>query len=689
MFVKIAIDVPLYQLFDYNWDEGKLRTHPKIGQIVKVEFGKQLKTGIVLQIEKYNWSATDQIKTIKDVLEVAPVLEIDEGLIRLCQFVSKYYLKPVGEILFSSIPSEWKKPERWEFLSKQKEKNLYKLTKKYTKTLQKWELNHEQIAALEELNKASQQNTYKLFLLKGITGSGKTAVYLEWLKTILREKESQCLILVPEINLTPQLEKIIEEVFVGEDITVLHSNITPAKRNLAWWKIQNGLSRVIVGTRLSIFAPIPNLKGIVVDEEHDYSYKQQEGLRYNARDLAIWRASDCNIPIVLTTATPSSETWQKVEQNKIKVLELTKKAKKGATPTKIHLINLIQAKKTKTVDENGISEEVKKIIEKTWKNNKQSLIYINRRGYSPILHCGACNWKTECKRCSAWMVVHKKRGKTNQLEMQCHHCGLVSEPPKACPICGNQDLSPIGMGTQKIEEYFEKQYPEIEIIRIDSDSTKSKRGATELFEKVHDGKPYLIIGTQMISKGHDFQNIQNVIILDVDKSLYSQDYRAVEKIFSQLVQVSGRSGRSGESIESNVYIQTEFVEHPIFSSLIANTYDQFFDEILQERRQANLPPYSYQALIIVESKTSPKNIEILNEIKEYLVRKKYKNTEIYDPTPRMLHRLSGVERDQILIESKDRAELQELLETALDLIETIKKESRSIKIHIDRDPLMF
>jgi primosomal protein N' (replication factor Y) len=689
--VKVAIDIPIFQLFDYIWDEEELNQKPKRGQIVKVEFGKKINAGIVLQINGDFSCANDQDKSLKRVIELAQLTHIDEGLLRLCQFASKYYLRPLGEILFSTIPTDWKKTEKWEALEKQRNKKLKKEEHNapQNQDKSKWLLNNEQQTAYDQLIHISAKNEFELILLKGITGSGKTAVYLNWLKKILEGNDDQCLILVPEINLTPQLEKIIRQVFINQEVSVLHSNISPAQRNIAWWKVQHGMSRVILGTRLSIFAPIPRLKAIVVDEEHDGSYKQQDGLRYNARDLAIWRGVDIKIPVLLTSATPSSETWQKVIQKKITLFELTKKAKEGATISQLHLIDLNQARKNKTIDTHGLTSEIKKVIQKTWEKNKQVLVFINRRGYSPILHCGSCQWKSECKKCSAWMVVHKKKFGDKDFSLQCHHCGLVTAPPVSCPICGNQDLATVGMGTQKIEEHLSLEFPQIEIMRIDSDSTKRKGSADEAFSLIHQGRPCLIVGTQMVTKGHDFQHVETVIVLDVDKSLYSQDFRAIEKMFSQLVQVAGRGGRSDQTDQSNIYIQTEFVNHPLFTSLANHRYDDYITEIVLERKENQLPPYAYQALIIVESVTEKKNLEILYEIKGHIENQKNTQTTIYDPTPRMLHKHSGIERNQILIESKDRIELQSLLETALDQIEMIKKKSRSIKIHIDRDPTLF
>jgi primosomal protein N' (replication factor Y) len=376
VIVKIAIDVPIFQLFDYSWSQEKLFQAPQIGDIVEVEFRAKITAGIVLQIVENNSHANDPIRKIKPVLSIASELSVTQQVINLCQFSSKYYLRPLGETLFTSIPADWKKPNKWALLQKQKIK-LNKKIKNINNSEVKeyrWNLNEEQISSLEYLQKSSNKSKFELILLKGITGSGKTAVYLTWLQEVLKDENAQCLILVPEINLTPQLEKIVKQVFVNEDVTVLHSDVTSLQRNIAWWKIENGLSRVILGTRLSIFAPAKNIKAIVVDEEHDSSYKQQDGLRYNARDLAIWRASELKIPIVLTSATPSSETWHKVIENKIRLLTLTKKAKEGASLSKLRLIDLGKARKNKKVNTYGLSDEIEEVITQTRKNNKQTLV---------------------------------------------------------------------------------------------------------------------------------------------------------------------------------------------------------------------------------------------------------------------------------------------------------------------------
>ena len=409
--VQIAIDVPLFKSFDYVWDYEELKTNPARGNIVKVEFGKKITSGIVLQENVNHSYSFDQQAKLKKVLSVASNIQITKEILQLSQFVSKYYLKPIGEVLFTTIPPDWKKPEKWELIDKQRNKKNKEKDQRFIQE-KAWNLNEEQIKNINYLKNISTLNKFELILLKGITGSGKTAVYLTWLKEILKDENAQCLILVPEINLTPQLEGVVKKIFINEEVTVVHSNISAPQRNRAWGNILDGKSRVILGTRLSIFSPIKNLKAIVVDEEHDSSYKQQDGIRYNARDLAIYRGLELKIPVLLTSATPSSETWSKVKQEKITLLELNKKAKEGASIAKVNLIDLVKEKKLKKIDDYGITEKLHNAIEKTWKNKKQTLIYINRRGYAPILYCKGCAWKSNCNRCSAWMVVHKNNKNT-------------------------------------------------------------------------------------------------------------------------------------------------------------------------------------------------------------------------------------------------------------------------------------
>lgn len=706
-FVQVAIDIPIFKLFEYRWENPKSTTTllaesenlqnleqpmaPKIGQLVELEFGKLCTTGLILEVSQTSQlpESVSSLK-IKKIIAIAPCPILAADILRLYQFAAKYYLRPIGEVIFSSIPRDWKKPDQWAKIIKNIEKREKKVSTQDSEEKKTINFNSEQAQCIEKLQQLSQLQSYQIALLQGITGSGKTAVYLEWVNHLTKDPNKQCLILVPEINLTPQLERTVKKYCDDKDVIVLHSHLTPTERNYAWWRIQQGQGQIILGTRLSILTPIKNLAAIIVDEEHDNSYKQQDGMRYSARDVAIWRAADLKIPILLCSATPSSETWLKVQEKKIHLLQLNQRAVAGSTLAQIVLIDLKKEKTLKRLNAEGISHDIYRQIETTAQRKKQSLIFINRRGFAPILTCEACAWKSECVKCSAWLVLHKKVGNHQKTMLQCHHCGISQWPPKACPDCGNQDLQTIGMGTQKIEEHLETVFPNLKILRIDTDATRKKGELETLFASIHDGEVDVIIGTQMLSKGHDFANIEAVIVLDIDKSLYSQDFRAIEKMFAQLVQVAGRSGRGQDLEESKILIQTAFPEHDIFKAIANERFNLFYENLLTERKIARLPPYSYQALIMVESKSMDKNMDVLNQVKQFIqTSKDSKECIVYDPVARSLQRVAGVERGQLLIESTNRAALQGLLENALDYCEAVKTKQRSIKIIIERDPTVF
>ena len=691
-FVQVAIDVPLYKLFEYSWETADLTIEPTIGLIVEVEFGRKKTAGIILEINNES-SIQKEEKTysIKKVLNIAPCKALETKELKLYQFASKYYLRPIGEVIFSTIPSEWKNPANWERIKKSIEKKDGKKNKLGISKPQILSFNEEQLNAIETLNDITSCENYEIMLLKGITGSGKTAVYLEWIKRITEDKNKQCLILVPEINLTPQLEQTVKNICVDRDVVILHSNLTPSERNHAWLKIQSGSGQLIVGTRLSVFTPIKNLSAIVIDEEHDNSYKQQDGMRYSARDVGVWRAANLKIPILLCSATPSLETWQKVLEKKITLLELSKRAKAGSTIPKIEIVDIKKESKTANFKDVGLTNYVIEEIRQTSLREKQTIVFINRRGFAPILSCEACNWKSGCKKCSTWKVLHKKTKTQKIATLQCHHCGLIERTPEACPDCGNQDIKPLGLGTQRIEEGIERLFSNLRVLRIDTDATRKKGEAEELFQKVHRNEVDIIIGTQMLSKGHDFSNVETVIVIDIDKSLYSSDFRATEKMFAQLVQVAGRGGRGEDSANSKIIIQTEFPEHEIFSALKNEDIKVFYKQLLQERGSAHLPPYVYQALVLAESKNQEKNTIALLELKKYLEQtiNPLESCIIYDPIPRGIQRVGGIERTQILIESKDRPKLQKSLEKGLDYSEYLKSKNHSMRIIIERDPITF
>lgn len=685
--VAIAIDVPLFKTFDYVWDIDCLNQLPCAGQLVEVEFGKKHTVGVVVEVTDY--PAEAPAWEIKPVLNIAPIKPLESPLLKLCKFASKYYLKPLGEVILSAIPKEWKLPSKWKTL----EKNYLKAPK--LKTIDNknfgYALNAAQQTAVERLKEISKKKAFEAVLLKGITGSGKTAVYLEWIASVLDDEQAQCLLLVPEINLTPQLEEELIAKFPHKEVAVLHSEVTSAKRASAWARAHLGFAKLIVGTRLSVMASLPNLKAIVVDEEHDGSYKQQEGIRYSARDLAIWRAADQKIPVVLTSATPSCETWQKALEQKLTVLRLEQRAKPGAKEPRIVLVNMKEAKRRQQIDEYGLSDEVKSAIQKTLDRNLQTLVFINRRGYSPVLTCKSCGWKSNCPKCSSYLVLHKKDTLNAKSMLHCHHCGLVSWIPKHCPECGNQDIDVLGSGTQRIEDRLSELFPSQKIIRIDTDATRKKGSAKELFDQVHSGEAHIVVGTQMLSKGHDFDGVDTVVVLDADKSLYSQDFRSTEKLFAQLVQVSGRSGRSHKAVNPQILIQTEMPEHELFQALMVTNIDSYLTEIAKSRELAQLPPYSNQAILIGEARQAKHVMEALLDIKRDAQQHPNwpKNVTIYDVVPRLMAKVAGKERMQLLLESVSRSELQTALEIILDFVELTKKKSRSVRITIERDPVTF
>lgn len=700
--VRVAVDAPLYQAFDYGWDSEKLGTEPRLGQLVAIEFGRKKTVGVVTEILSFaSEESKPQAWELKEVLSLAPLPELNADLMRLARFAAEYYIKPMGEILLSAIPAQWKQLEKWQGLAARAEKKREQLIadstkkvnkeKKSTHATPKYVLTDEQQNAVMALRRASDEKEFAPILLQGITGSGKTAVYLDWIKYVLETPKSQCLLLVPEINLTPQLVSELEEVFPDKTIVVMHSDVTAASRSQAWYLSHIGQADLIVGTRLSVMASIPNLRAIVVDEENDPSYKQQEGVRYSARDLAIWRAADKKIPVLLASATPSCETWEKVQAKKIELLELSKRAREGAKIPEIHLIDLKQEKLRQRIDQFGLTQTVKEAITRTLDRNLQVLIFINRRGFAPVLSCAACDWKSACPKCSAYLVVHKKNTLGSKTMLHCHHCGLVSWVPKNCPECGNQDIGTLGRGTQKIEEAVAQLYPQAKILRVDTDATKKKGTAATLFEKIHDGDADIIVGTQMLAKGHDFDLVDTVVVLDADKSLYSQDFRSTERLFSQLIQVAGRGGRSEKSIHPRIFIQTEIPNHALYQAVVKKDVQGYLTTLLEERKLAGLPPFSSQALIIADGKDAKIVMKTLHELRQELAALTNwpAEVEIYDAVPRTMAKVAGRERAQILLEAKARPQLQIALTLANEVLERKRKKSRSIRLVIERDPSAY
>jgi len=702
--VQVVVDKPLSQGFDYLWDLEKLGLPPEIGHIVEVPFGRSSLVGMVIKVSTHSDFEIDKLKT---VTQVAPLVPIDPAALRLMNFASQYYIHALGETIIPTIPQMWKKALDWEKIPKK----LVAAEEKKKKTISELnsegligedDLNEEQKSALAKLrNYSSKGKEFKAILLQGQTGSGKTAVFLNWLSEELESSTSQVLLLVPEINLTPQLERRVRAYFPEKKMVVLHSGVTEKERGIAWYEAVTGKAQIVLGTRLAALAPLPNLSAIVVDEEHDPSYKQQDGIRYSARDLAIWRAHDVKIPILLSSATPSLETWLAAKAGRYEYIRLDQRAQ-GAHLPKVHLINTRDPRNQYSPGDSGKPKEKSPItktlayaISQNFRDKKQSLILINRRGYAPVLSCGACTWLSKCQQCSSYMVMHRAGALGKRPVLSCHHCGLVKAIPSHCPNCGNADLKTLGQGTQKIEDAIEGMWPDQRVLRVDTDSSRSSKGAEELFQEIHEGKVDIVVGTQMIAKGHDYQNIGLVGVLDADGRLFSQDFRAAERLFAQLVQVAGRAGRSGKDGQAggDIYIETQYPESAVFQYLLRHDVDGFLSHTAKEREEAGLPPFSYQALIHAESKSLDKAIQFLSTLKGHLKSNGLIKTglRVYDPVPKAVMRVAGTERAQLVIESDSRKQLQEVLEAIdTELRENsqgrISKETR-VRWLIERDPI--
>ncbi|MBU3618926.1 primosomal protein N' [Polynucleobacter sp. JS-Fieb-80-E5] len=698
--VQVVVDKPLAQGFDYLWDRDLLGGLPEVGSIVEVPFGRSLLVGMVIKVSAYS---DYEIGKLKAVTRVAPLPPLDLAVLRLMNFASHYYIHSLGETIIPTIPQMWKKPDDWEKIPK---KLVADQVKKKSEPesgegfIDERNLNDGQKQALEKL-RACFSKEFKAILLQGQTGSGKTAVFLNWLSGVLEDTSAQVLLLVPEINLTPQLERRVRAYFPDKKMVVLHSGVSEKVRGIAWYEAMTGKAQIILGTRLAALTPLPNLRAIVVDEEHDPSYKQQDGIRYSARDLAVWRAHDLKIPILLASATPSLETWMAAKAGRYEYIRLDQRAQ-GASLPQVHLVNTrdpqaqfspgdLERPKSKSL----ITKTLANAVSKNLENKQQSLVLINRRGYAPVLSCGACSWLSKCEQCSSYMVLHKAGALGRKSVLSCHHCGLVKSIPSHCPDCGNADLKTLGQGTQKIEDAIEEMWPAARVLRVDTDSSRKSKGAEELFQEIHEGNVDIVVGTQMIAKGHDYQNIGLVAVLDADSRLFSQDFRAAERLFAQLVQVAGRAGRSNKDGEVGgaIYIETQFPESAVFQFLLRHDVDGFLSFTANERKEAGLPPFAYQALIHAEAKSLDKAIQFLSGLKGYLKSRGHinKGLRVYDPVPKAMMRVAGSERAQLLVESDDRKNLQEILE-AMDLYfrensqGRISKEGR-IRWLIERDPI--
>ncbi|MDP3613539.1 MAG: primosomal protein N', partial [Rubrivivax sp.] len=482
------------------------------------------------------------------------------------------------------------------------------------------------------------------------------------------------------INLTPQLEARFAERFPGRLMVSLHSGLTPAQRLRHWLLAHLGLADLVLGTRLAVFAPLPRLGLIVVDEEHDPSFKQQEGARYSARDLAVWRAHQLQIPVVLGSATPSLETWHRVQEGRYLRVPLAQRIGGGAMP-RVRLLDMTLLPRVEGV-ERVLAPPLLAAVQERIKRGEQSLLLLNRRGYAPVLNCGACGWKSGCPHCSAWRVFHK-----SDRTLRCHHCGFSERVPRACPDCGNLDIAPIGRGTEKLQEQLAALLPEARIARIDADSTRGVGALEQQLAAVHAGEVDVLVGTQMVAKGHDFRRVTLVAAVNPDTALFSSDFRAPERLFALLMQAAGRAGRdAAQAAASEMWVQTWNARHPIYAALRAHDYEAFAAAQLDERRAGGLPPFAALALVRADARTAEAATGFLEDASA--LAKTYEGVTVYRPVPPFVAKVADVERMQMLVESPSRTALQRMLADWLPALHGLRAQHKGlIRWAVDVDPL--
>lgn len=678
-WVRVVLDVPLEGPFDYKCAEAVA-----IGDRVIVSFGRRKMIGMVIDLPTAPGCDPNLVKPIEAVLkDLAPM---STSWLKFAKFAADYYQRPMGEVVLPALPValrsigayQGKRSAGGPVDRLDQKRNVALKPVQATETPL---LNEAQQHAVNEIAAA---DCFKTFLLYGVTGSGKTEVYLHAAAHILAQGK-RVLMLVPEINLTPQFEGSLrgrlEPVAGVGGVAVLHSALSDGERLKAWLRVQRGQAKVVLGTRLSIFAPLDDVGLIVVDEEHDPSYKQQDGLRYSARDLAVWRAHDLGIPVVLGSATPSLESWVHAEKSNYVRLDLPARARAVTMPT----VRLVDTRRLKM--EHGLSVQLLEAMRTRLANREQVLIFLNRRGYAPALHCTSCGWVSQCPRCTTFAVLHRTTPGRHQLH--CHHCGYQQRVPRACPDCGDQDMQPMGRGTQRIEEHLAELFPEARVARIDADSTRKKGSAQALFASVHAGEVDILVGTQMVAKGHDFANLGLVGVLNADAMLFSQDFRAPERLFAQLMQVAGRAGR--HTGHGEVLVQTGYPEQAVYQALIKHDYSGFARHSMGEREAAMLPPYSHQALLSAEARDLNVALGFLQAAREAAqVVLTEQQTEslitLYDPVPLRIVRVDNMCRAQLLVEATHRPALQSLLKHWLAQLQN-HPDLRRVRWQLEVDPL--
>ncbi|RZF91381.1 primosomal protein N' [Pseudoalteromonas sp. N1230-9] len=721
-FVEVAIKVPLPRTFDYKVEPLLHNTELQPGMRVLVPFGPQKKVAVILATKTSTDIPKEKIKAIIEVIDEAPILS--KRHLELLKFTARYYCYPLGETIHTALPAALRQGEcpdktsinmveltekgaKLPSLRAKTQLNLLKqlaqsgkssltelkalgfnkktidsllekaLIKQFIEHDNQWQqhaptvgkkptLNKEQAVACTTINQA---HGFASFLLEGVTGSGKTEVYLQCLEEVLK-KGQQALVLVPEIGLTPQTVNRFRRRFPDTPIMLWHSALTDNERLQTWRFCEKGSCAIVIGTRSSIFLPFSSLGMIIVDEEHDSSFKQQDTLRYHARDLAAYRAFQHNIPLVLGSATPALETLHKAITNKYQLLSLTQRAQ-TSTDNQFQLLDM-----KGQPEQAGIAHASLAYMRQHLERGKQVMVFLNRRGFSPTLICHECGWLSECSRCSTSATFHKAIG-----QMICHHCGEQHSVPHQCPDCGSTQIFPNGKGTEQIEEFLTQTFPDIPISRIDRDSTRRKGSLEKALDDINQGGARILVGTQMLAKGHHFADVSLVLILDVDSGLYSCDFRATEHLAQLVTQVAGRAGRSGEP--GQVLLQTHFPEHPLLQDLVNNGYHDFARYALTEREDAQLPPITNMAIVRAEGHNINQVMDFLTDLVPV---QSVSGIQLLGPIPAPLERVAGKYRFQLHIQAQERSHLHQYLAQMVDYISTSKL-AQKVRWSLDVDPI--
>jgi len=719
MILRVALDVPLPKLFDYRCEDATLSD---IGRRVVVPFGRKTMVGLVVELAAESEVPASKLRSAERILRDIPPLGGD--WLELVRFCSKYYQCPLGEVVAAAMPPRLRSgravpdvprvlqitPAGRDALDgvPRKRRRIRALLARLAEGpaseaelaagvrgvrsliersfqagwveafaprraspgfVDAHALTPEQEHALTALRRGA--GGFGVSLLFGVTGSGKTEIYLRLIAAALAQRK-QALVLVPEIALTPALEAAFQDRFPGACIVTQTSASPEIGRARGWVLAHRGLADIVLGTRLAVFAPLSELGLIVVDEEQDASFKQRDGVRYSARDLAIARARIARVPVVLCSATPSLETFYRASTGKYALASLTRRAIREAALPAIRLVDT-RAHPT----QEGFAAPVLEALATRLARGEQSLVFLNRRGYAPVLACPACGWVKGCSRCSAHLVLHLA-----DRSLRCHHCGLAERVPRACPECGNPDLQGFGRGTQRVEQSLRERFPQARILRLDSDTARARSSLEQLLERAE--RADILVGTQILAKGHHFERLTLVAVLNADAGIFASDYRASERSFALLQQVSGRAGRA--NLAGEVLIQTRYPAHPLYDALMKHDYPGFAQTLLAERREAGFPPFVFEAVLRAESPDAQRAIRFLRAAIEAAPPRE-PAISLYDPVPMSLARLAGVERAQALVQSRSRPRLQAFLSQWSEILYRLP--ARDLRWHVDVDPIEF